>query len=61
MSGTMSDLGVQREQREGSGLVARDDFTEKVELDPNIHLCVQGPPSFLHAPGYETTKPEARE
>lgn len=57
----MNELGAQREQREDSGLVPRDDFTEKGELDPDIHLWVQGPSSFLHVLGYERTKPEAQE
>ena len=61
MSGTVSELGAQREQRQDSGLVARDDFMEEVELDPNMHLWDQGPSAFLHAAGYERTKPEAQE
>lgn len=38
MGGTMRGVGVERGQREDRGLVARENFMEKVELDTNMHL-----------------------
>lgn len=59
MSRTVSKLAAETEQREARGLVARGDFIEKVELDPNMRVWEQGLSAFLHAWGYEGTKPEA--
>lgn len=46
----MSGVGVERGQREDRGLVARENFMEKVELDTNMHLWEEGPLSFLPPP-----------